>query len=133
MQLRIWRIKSNKVFCERELLAHKGSIVMRMELSWNFDRAVTRDINGSIFVWDLRRACIPVSIRNKQNKTKEGMEGIFDEDCGERYLLRKITSISKSITCIAVDDRQLLMGSIGHFNVFDYWNSFHGTSQATIE
>ena len=95
---------------------------MRMEIGWNCDRAVTRDINGLIFVWDLIEACNNVKSENFTNNSQPNNEEdtMFDV---ERYLIRKITSTSKTVTCIALDDRQLVMGSIGHCNVFDYWNS----------
>ena len=95
---------------------------MRIEIGWNGDRAVTRDINGLIFVWDLIEACNNVKTQSFTNKSQpnDAEDTIFDV---ERYLIRKITSTSKTVTCIALDDRQLVMGSIGHCNVFDYWNS----------
>ena len=95
-----------------------------MEIGWNYDRAVTRDINGLIFVWDLIGACNIMRNNNsirKRNQQKEEVDIIEVE----KYLVRKITSTSKTVTCIALDDRQLVMGSIGHVNVFDYWNSAH--------
>ena len=106
------------MICQRELIGHKN-IIMRMEIGWNCDRAVTRDINGLIFVWDLVGACNVIGYRNSIITQREN-ENIFDV---ETYLVRKITSTSKTVTCIALDDRQLVMGSIGHLNVFDYWNS----------
>ena len=93
-----------------------------MEIGRNYDRAVTRDINGFIFVWDLIGACNIIrnnnDIRKRCQQTEES--GILQV---EKYLVRNITSTSKTVTCIALDDRQLVMGSIGHVNVFDYWNS----------
>ena len=96
-----------------------------MEIGWNNDRAVTRDINGFIFVWDLVGACNITRDKNNNSiiqryQQKEEESGKFDV---EKYMVRKITSTSKTVTCIALDDRQLVMGSIGHLNVFDYWNS----------
>ena len=99
---------------------------MRMEIGWNCDRAVTRDINGSIFVWDLNRACKIIKNNNNsiiQHYHRQNNEEKLDNFDVEKYLVRKVTSTSKTITCIALDDRQLVMGSIGHLNVFDYWNS----------
>ena len=124
-QIRLWKIKKDEIYCQRELLGHKN-IIMRMEIGWNCDRAVTRDINGSIFVWDLNRAC--KIIRNNNNSIiqhyhRQNNEEKLDNFDMEKYLVRKVTSTSKTITCIALDDRQLVMGSIGHLNVFDYWNS----------
>ena len=98
---------------------------MRMEISWNNNRAVTRDINGFIFVWDLVEASS--IIRDKNNNSiiqKIRPNGEAHENVStENFIVRKITSTSKTVTCIALDDRQLVMGSIGHLNVFDYWNS----------
>lgn len=105
-------------------MGHKD-IIMRMEISWNNNRAVTRDINGFIFVWDLVAASSIT--RDKNNNSiiqKIRPNGEEDENVAtENYIVRKITSTSKTVTCIALDDRQLVMGSIGHLNVFDYWNS----------
>ena len=106
------------MICQRELIGHKN-IIMRMEIGWSCDRAATRDINGLIFVWDLAGACNVIGYRNSIISQQEN-KNIFDV---ESYLVRKITSTSKTVTCIALDDRQLVMGSIGHLNVFDYWNS----------
>ena len=121
-QIRVWKIKNDDVFCQRELLGHKN-IIMRMEIGWSYDRAVTRDINGIIFVWDLVGACNIMQTNNSiihQYQQNEDKLHKFDV---EKYLVRQITSTSKTVTCIALDDRQLVMGSIGHLNVFDYWNS----------
>ena len=95
-----------------------------MEIGWNYDRAVTRDINGIIFVWDLVGACNITRTNNNSiiNRYQENKEQPINFEV-ETYLVRKITSTSKTVTCIALDDRQLVMGSIGHLNVFDYWNS----------
>ena len=118
----MWKIKNDKVFCQRELLGHKN-IIMRMEIGWNYDRAVTRDINGIIFVWDLVGACNIMRTNNSIINGYQPNEEQPDNFEVEKYLVRKITSTSKTVTCIALDDRQLVMGSIGHLNVFDYWNS----------
>ena len=105
-------------------MGHKD-IIMRMEISWNNNRAVTRDINGFIFVWDLVAASSIT--RDKNNNSiiqKIRPNGEAHENVAtENFIVRKITSTSKTVTCIALDDRQLVMGSIGHLNVFDYWNS----------
>ena len=124
-QIRVWKIKNDKVYCQRELWGHKN-IIMRMEIGWNYDRAVTRDINGLIFVWDLVGACNIIGNNNNSiihNYQHQNNEEKLDNLDVEKYLVRKVTSTSKTITCIALDDRQLVMGSIGHLNVFDYWNS----------
>ena len=99
---------------------------MRMEIGWNCDRAVTRDINGLISIWDLVEACNIIRNNNNsiiQNYHHQNNEDKLDNLDMEKYLVRKVTSTSKTVTCIAIDDRQLVMGSIGHLNVFDYWNS----------
>ena len=61
------------------------------------DMAASRDLDGGIFIWDMKTDGNP--------------------------LLRKVQSLSRTVTCIAMDERRLVMGSIGQFFVYDYWNS----------
>ena len=70
-----------------------SNVIVRLVL--NGDRAASRDLDGNIFIWDLT----------------------------EKQILRRVKSVSKSVTCIEMDERKLVMGSIGNFSVFDYWNT----------
>ena len=80
-------------------------MIVRLVLSG--DRAASRDLDGNILVWDLN----------------EALKHSFAQDEYEKILLRKVTSLSRTVTCLAMDERKLVMGSIGHFCVFDYWNT----------
>lgn len=71
------------------------------------DRAASRDLDGNILVWDLTQA----------------LEQIYHQSEYEKILLRRVKSVSRTVTCLAMDERKLVMGSIGHFIVFDYWNT----------
>eukprot|EP00096_Caligus_rogercresseyi_P000592 TRINITY_DN11053_c0_g1_i1.p1 TRINITY_DN11053_c0_g1~~TRINITY_DN11053_c0_g1_i1.p1 ORF type:complete len:392 (+),score=70.57 TRINITY_DN11053_c0_g1_i1:63-1238(+) len=90
----------------RSFKGHEG-IIVRMEVDSFLQRIVTRDINGQISVWDLSKYC--------------------DEDAplidNEDLLLRKIDSMSRTITCLSLEKRRLLLGSIGAFNIQDFWSS----------
>ena len=77
-----------------------------MRLQVTPTKAVTRDLDGSIFIWNLPLIKEPIETTQAEEQS---------------WILTKVKSCSKTVTCIAMDERQLLMGSIGHFNVFDYW------------
>ena len=79
-------------------------------------KAVTRDLDGSIFVWDLQK------LTNRAVTTGAKSETHSESDT-EELLLTKVKSLSKTVTCIAMDDRKLFLGSIGHFDMFDYWTT----------
>ena len=72
-------------------------MIVRLVLEGDF--AASRDLDGRIHVWDLTHS---------------------DH---ENALIRKVQSLSRTVTCIAMDERRLVMGSIGQFSVYDYWNS----------
>ena len=74
-------------------------------------KAVTRDLDGCIFVWNLAKITAPKNHRSQES-----------DDVENDLLLTKVKSSSKTVTCIAMDERKLLLGSIGHFDVFDYWS-----------
>jgi hypothetical protein len=46
-----------------------------------------------------------------------------NDDDFEQILVRRVKSLSRTVTCIAMDERKLVMGSIGQFYVYDYWNT----------
>ena len=48
---------------------------------------------------------------------------MYDHEEYEKVLVRRVHSVSRTVTCIAMDERKLVMGSIGQFCVFDYWNT----------
>ena len=71
------------------------------------DRGASRDLDGNILIWDLNKA----------------IETNYDVKDYEKILVRRVHSNSRTVTCIAMDQRKLVMGSIGTFCVFDYWNT----------
>ena len=71
------------------------------------DRGASRDLDGNILIWDLNKA----------------IETNYDMKDYEKILVRRVHSNSRTVTCIAMDQRKLVMGSIGTFCVFDYWNT----------
>ena len=80
---------------------------MIVRLVLDGDRAASRDLDGKILIWDL----------------PEAAEKVYDHDEYEKVLVRRVQSVSRTVTCIAMDQRKIVMGSIGQFCVFDYWNS----------
>ena len=80
-------------------------MIVRLVLSGS--RAASRDLDGNILIWDLNDALT-------QN---------YNHEEYEKILLRRVKSVSRTVTCIALDERKLVMGAIGHFSVFDYWNT----------
>ena len=80
---------------------------MIMRLIITEDRAASRDLDGNILVWDMNKA----------------IEDNYATEEYEKILVRRVHSVSRTVTCIAMDDRKLVMGSIGQFCVFDYWNT----------
>ena len=76
--------------------------------------AVTRDLDGCIFVWDLAKLTDP---SKHHKKDSQNYFPVNESD----LLLTKVKSLSKTVTCIAIDERKIFLGSIGHFDVFDYW------------
>ena len=76
-------------------------------------KAVTRDLDGCIFVWNLAKITAPKNHRSQESDS---------DDIENDLLLTKVKSLSKTVTCLAMDERKLLLGSIGHFDVFDYWS-----------
>ena len=95
-QIRIWEVTSEHLVCLRAFEGH-SNVIVRLVLEGEF--AASRDLDGRIFVWDLTYQ---------------------DHDSA---LVRKVQSLSRTVTCIAMDERRLVMGSIGQFSVYDYWNS----------
>ena len=75
--------------------------------STDTDRGASRDLDGNILIWDLNKA----------------IETNYDVKDYEKILVRRVHSNSRTVTCIAMDQRKLVMGSIGTFCVFDYWNT----------
>ncbi len=109
-QVRIWDLADQaNVKCLRTIRGH-SNVIVRLELS--FDLAASRDLDGNISIWDLRKA--PSKIDSIANDITDG------ED--DSILVQKVKSVSRTVTCIAMDARKLLMGSIGQFCVYDYWN-----------
>ena len=104
MQIRIWSISPSQVECIRTLGGH-SNVIMRLILT--NDRAASRDLDGNILIWDLTKA----------------IEDNYAFDEYEKILVRRVKSVSRTVTCIAMDDRKLVMGSIGQFCIFDYWNT----------
>ena len=104
MQIRIWSISPSQVDCIRALGGH-SNVIMRLILA--NDRAASRDLDGNILVWDLTKA----------------IEDNYAFDEYEKILVRSVKSVSRTVTCIAMDDRKLVMGAIGQFCIFDYWNT----------
>ena len=104
LQIRIWEISDARVQCIRRLGGH-SNVIVRLVL--NGDRAASRDLDGNINIWDLN----------------EALEKNYESDDYEKVLLRRVKSVSKTVTCIAMDERKLVMGSIGSLVVFDYWNT----------
>ena len=104
LQIRIWSISPSQVECIRTLGGH-SNVIMRLILT--NDRAASRDLDGNILIWDLTKA----------------IEDNYAFDEYEKILVRRVKSVSRTVTCIAMDDRKLVMGSIGQFCIFDYWNT----------
>ena len=84
------------MICLRAFEGH-SNVIVRLVLEGDF--GASRDLDGRIYVWDLTHT---------------------DH---ETALIRKVQSLSRTVTCIAMDERRLVMGSIGQFSVYDYWNS----------
>ncbi|XP_040571807.1 uncharacterized protein [Lepeophtheirus salmonis] len=88
----------------RSFIAHNG-IIVRLEVDSFLQRIVSRDITGEISVWDL-------------SKYSEEAPLIDTDD----LLLRKIDSMSRTVTCLSMEKRRLFLGSIGAFNIQDFWS-----------
>lgn len=121
-KLRLWKIQdeantspeeSKVVTCLMQLNGHTN-VIMRLQVTST--KAVTRDLDGSIFVWDLEKLTNRAATDGAKNET-------LSESDTEELLLTKVKSLSKTVTCIAMDDRKLFLGSIGHFDMFDYWTT----------
>ena len=86
---------STHLVCIRAFKGH-SNVIVRLVLKG--DLAASRDLDGRIFIWDV------------------------NQESDDKALLRKVQSLSRTVTCIAMDERRLVMGSIGQFSVYDYWN-----------
>jgi len=121
-KLRLWLIQDNSeglqcpddsevIVCMMQFNGH-NNVIMRLEVTSTM--AVTRDLDGNIFVWDLSK----VTDSSKHHKKDSQNFGPANES---NLLLTKVKSLSKTVTCIAINERKIFLGSIGHFDVFDYW------------
>jgi len=93
--VRLWNVTSTHLVCLRAFKGH-SNVIVRLVLKG--DLAASRDLDGRIFIWDV------------------------NQESDDKALLRKVQSLSRTVTCIAMDERRLVMGSIGQFSVYDYWN-----------
>lgn len=84
-------------------MAGHSNVIVRLVLTQ--DRAASRDLDGNIHIWDLNKAVTEV----------------FEAEDYEKILVRRVKSLSRTVTCIALDERRLVMGSIGQLCVYDYW------------